>query len=69
MQSVSMNDRQIREISDEIGKMLTISLDTETVRNKVNRLIADYLKKNNIDENRANIAKKISWSVKVSMKK
>jgi len=69
MQSVSMNDRQIREISDEIGKMLTISLDTETVRNKVNRLIADYLKKNNIDENRANIAKKISWSVEVSMKK
>ena len=69
MQSVSMNDRQIREISDEIGKMLTISLDTETVRNKVNRLIADYLKKNNIDENPANIAKKISWSVEVSMKK
>ncbi len=69
MQSLSLNDRQSREICDEIGKMLAINLDTETIRNKVNRSVADYVKKNNIDVDAANISKNISWSVKVSLKK
>lgn len=49
--------------------MLAINLDTETIRNKVNRSVADYVKKNNIDVDAANISKNISWSVKVSLKK
>ena len=69
MQSVKLNDRQSRELCDEIGKLLAVQLDSETIRNKVNRLAADYVKHNNIDVDAADIAKNISWSVKVSLKR
>ncbi len=68
MQSVTMNSRQSRELSDEIGKLLAVQLDSETIRNKVNRMVADYVKRNNITDDASDIANRVSWSVKVTMK-
>ena len=69
MQSVSLNDKQIRELCDEVGNILTAQLDSDVVRGKVDRSIADYVKRNNLDEDASDLAKNISWSVKVSLKR
>ena len=69
MQSVSLNDKQSRELCDEIGKMLAIQLDSDAIRNKVNRLVVDYVKQKNIGDDPKALAKTISWSVKVELKR
>ncbi len=69
MQSVVLTDRQSRELVDEIGKLLAIQLDSEQIKNKVNRIIADYCKRNSVMVDVMDISKSLSWSVKVSMKK
>lgn len=69
LQSITLNDRQSRELVDEIGKLLAVQLDSEQIRNKVNRMVADYCKRNNINADAADISKNLSWSVKVSLKK
>ncbi len=69
MQAISLTDRQSRELCDEIGKTLAMQLDSDTVKNKVNRIISDYLKQKNIMEDAKSVAKNVSWSVKVEMKR
>ncbi len=69
MQSVKLNDRQSLEICDEIGKMLATQLDSDSIRNKVNRIASDYIKRKNLEADATEIAKNISWSVKVSLKR
>ncbi len=69
MQAITLNDRQSRELCDEVGKMLAIQLDSDAVRNKVNRAISDYLKQKNIGDDPKAISKNLSWSVKVELKK
>jgi hypothetical protein len=69
MQSIKLNDKQSRELCDEIGNLLAVQLDSEVIRNKVNRLAADYVKRNDLNADAADIAKNISWSVKVSLKR
>ncbi len=69
MQSMSINDRQSRELCDEIGKALAIHLDSDVVRNKVSRIVSDYVKQKDIGDDPEKLARKISWSVKVEMKK
>ena len=69
MQSVSLNDKQSRELCDEIGKMLAIQLDSEAIRNKVNRLVSDYVKQKNIGDDPKALSKNMSWSVKVELKR
>jgi hypothetical protein len=69
MQSVSLNDRQSRELCDEIGNILTAQLDTDAIRNKVNRSVAEYVKRTSLNDAPEYLAKNISWSVKVSLKR
>lgn len=69
MQSVSLNSKQSRELCDEIGSMLAVQLESDAVRNKVNRLVRDYVKQKNAEDNPAELTKKLSWSVKVVLKK
>ena len=68
MQTVKLNERQSREICDEIGKLLATQLDSETIQNKVKRTAADYVKRNNLNADAADIMKNLSWSVKVNLK-
>lgn len=55
--------------SENVGKMLTDELDNENIWTKVEQLLSDYLKNNNINENPADLANKLEWSVKVKLKK
>ncbi len=68
MQTVTMNSRQSKELADEIGKLLAVQLDSEAIQNKINRIVSDYVKRNSISDDASDIAKKVSWSVKVTMK-
>jgi hypothetical protein len=69
MQSLKLNDKQSKELCDKIGNLLSVQLDSDVIRNKVNRLAADYVKRNDLNADAADIAKNISWSVKVSLKR
>lgn len=60
--------KQSDEITEEIGRILVLELDSESVKKKVDRLISDYVKKNKIDSKPEALSKKIQWSVKVALK-
>jgi hypothetical protein len=68
MQSVILNKRQSVELCDNIGQMLTAELDIANIQNKAKRIVTDYIKTNNLNENADNLMKKISWSVKVEIR-
>jgi hypothetical protein len=62
-------DKQSVELCDSVGKMLVTELDSAAVKGKVEKLVADYVKKNKIDVNAASLNDKLEWHVKVSIKK
>ncbi len=69
MQTVSLSERQNKQLCDEVGNLLIAELDTPAVRNRVERTVSNYLKNNNINLNAGDMTKKLSWSVKVALKK
>jgi hypothetical protein len=69
METLSINDKQGMEICENIGRMLVEELDSEDARNKVEQMLADYLKNNNINMDAADLTDKLEWSVKVKLKK
>ena len=64
-----LTDKQSVELCDNVGKMLAIELDSETVKSKVKKLVSDYVKKNKIDVNPAGLNDKLEWRVQVRIKK
>lgn len=48
MGTLSINDKQGMEICENVGLMLVEELDSEDVWNKVEQMLAEYLKNNNI---------------------
>jgi hypothetical protein len=68
MQAISLNEKQSRGLCDEIGKLLAVQLDSEAIRNKVNRSISDFVKSNKLNADAEEIARNMSWSVKVTYK-
>ena len=66
---MSFDDKQGMEICENVGRMLVDQLDTDDVWVKVEEMLADYLKTNNIDENASDLTDKLEWSVKVKLKK
>ena len=66
---MSFNDKQGIEICENVGRMLVDQLDTEDVWVKVEEMLADYLKTNDIDEEASDLTDKLEWSVKVKLKK
>lgn len=69
MKAPGLSEKQSVELFDNVGKMLVTELESETVKNKVKKLVADYVKKNKIDVNPTGLSDKLQWSVKVSLKK
>ena len=69
METMSINDKQEIEICENVGRMLVEELDTEDVWNRVEQMLSDYLKNNNIKEDPADLTHKLEWSVKVRLKK
>ncbi len=69
METVSLTDRQGKEICDNVGKLLAVELDSKEVRNKVERTVSDYLKSKKISIETSDITKRLDWSVNVRLKK
>lgn len=69
MGTLSINDKQGMEICENVGLMLVEELDSEDVWNKVEQMLAEYLKNNNISMDAADLTDKLEWSVKVKLKK
>ena len=51
------------------GEFLLINWIPEDVWNRVEGMLANYLKNNNINVDAANLTDKLEWSVKVRLKK
>lgn len=64
-----MNDKQGMEICENVGRMLVDELDNEDVWSRVEEMLSDYLKNNNINEDASDLTDKLEWSVKVRLKK
>jgi hypothetical protein len=69
METMNMSDKQGMEICENVGRMLVDELDTEDVWNRVQDMLTDYLKNNNIAEDASDLTDKLEWSVKVRLKK
>ena len=55
------------ELCDSVGRMLALELNTEAVRLKVRRLVADYLNKRDISDDPERLLQKLEWAVKVKL--
>ena len=65
LQSLELGEKQSVELCDSVGRMLALELNTEAVRLKVRRLVADYLNKRDISDNPERLLQKLEWAVKV----
>jgi hypothetical protein len=69
VQTASFSDKQGKEICENVGRILVDELDTEKVWSKVEKMLAQYLKSNKINEDARNLTDKLEWSVKVRLKR
>jgi len=69
LESINISDRQGNEICEKVSKTLVDELDNEKVWNKVEGVLSDYLKNNNIKEDTSDFIDKLEWSVRVTLKK
>ena len=46
-----------------------MELEAEGVKNKVKKMVSDYVKKNKIDDDPMDLSNKLRYSVKVSLEK
>ena len=69
MQTMNLNDKQGVEICENIGRTLVDEIDTEDVWMKVEDMLKDYIKNNNINTNASDLGDNIEWSVQVRLKK
>lgn len=69
METLSLTDRQSKEICDNVGRMLVNELSSEEIRDKVEQTVGDYLKSKRINSEASDLTKKLDWSVNVRLKK
>jgi len=65
LQSLELGEKQSVELCDNIGRMLVMELNTEAVRIKIRRLVAEYVNKRDIADEPERLLKKLEWSVRV----
>jgi len=64
-----LTEKQSVELCDNVGKMLVMELESETVKSKVKKLVTDYVKKNKLDADPTGLSNKLHWHVQVLLKK
>jgi hypothetical protein len=67
--TMSLTDQQGMEICENVGRMLVDELDTEDVWNKVEQMLSNYMKENNINADASELSDNLEWSVKVKLKR
>ena len=63
-----MTEKQGTELCDSIGKMLLNELESANVRQKIKRIVADYVNKRDIGDDPDRLMRRLDWSVKVKLK-
>jgi hypothetical protein len=64
----TLTGKQGDELTKEISTMLVGELESGSVKKKVDKLVANYVKKNKIEIKPEELSKNIQWSVKVTLK-
>jgi hypothetical protein len=64
-----LTDKQSVELCDSVGKMLVTELASTAVKNKVKKLVSDYVKKNKLNVSATGLNDKLEWRVQVQLKK
>jgi hypothetical protein len=67
--TTEINEQQATEICENVGRLVVDEIETQDIYNKIIQILKNYLKINNIDQDAADLADKIEWSVKVKLKK
>ena len=68
MKEKSLDEVQMRELCDVVGKLLVGELASESVKNKVRELVTDFVKKNKLDRDTSALVDAIEWHVQVLLK-
>jgi len=68
-ETITINDRQGMEICENVGRVLIEELDSDEVWSKIEQMLVDYLKNNDIKVDATDLTDKLEWSVKVKLKK
>jgi hypothetical protein len=66
---LNLNDRQAMEICDTVGRTLVDELDNKEVWGKIEQVLFEYIKNNNIDADATELTDRVEWSVKVNLRK
>lgn len=69
MQTTSLNSQQGQELCDEIANMLLNTIEAQNIDNKVEAAVNVFLTKQKLNANPAELAQKLSWSIKVRLEK
>lgn len=69
METTTINDKQGMEICENVGRVLIEKLDSDEVWSKVEEILADYLKNNDINAEPTDLTSRLEWSVRVKLKK
>jgi hypothetical protein len=64
---LELGEKQSVELCDNIGKMLALELNSEAVRIRIKRVVADYLNKQDIAYEPERLLRKLEWSIKVKI--
>jgi len=63
----TLTDKQANDLCETVGQTLVAELGAATVKTKVDKIVADYVKKNKIESKPEELSKKLHWSVKVTL--
>jgi hypothetical protein len=69
MQTTSLNQNQGQELCDEIANMLLNTIETQNIDDKVEAAVNVFLTRQNINLDAAELAQKLSWSIKVRLER
>jgi len=67
MQTSHLNQNQGQELCDEIANMLLNTLESQDIDHKVEAAVNVFLTRQKINADAAEIARNISWSIKVRL--
>jgi hypothetical protein len=69
LQTTEISEQQATEICENVGRLVVDEIETQDIQNKIMQMLENYLKINHIDQDAADLADRIEWSVKVKLKK
>lgn len=69
MQTTSLNQSQGQELCDQIANMLLNTIEAQNIDDKVEAAVNVFLTKQNLNLDSAELAQKLSWSVKVRLER